>query len=87
VSSVNGYGADAIYLDSEIAVYYRDAIRNGLATYTSCTINVVQTMSINDCGSANWLQYQSPQDTKNIITANQMTATRGAGQASGPIGQ
>jgi hypothetical protein len=84
VSSVNGYGADAIYLPKEVSAYYRDAIRNGPATYLMCTINVVQTMSINSCGSATWIPYIT-QDTKNIISADQMTATRGEGQASGPI--
>jgi hypothetical protein len=85
VSSVNGYGADAIYLDRDIAVYYRNAIRDGSAPYTSCTVNVLQTMSINACGSNTWIPYESNQDTKNIITSDQMTAIRGAGQASGPI--
>jgi len=89
VNSSNGYCCDLIGEDPGLASYYSGVIADKTAPYTSCTVDVLQTLSINVCGSSTaYTQYGMPQHTTNTITATGMNAVRGSGPnatASGPI--
>ena len=83
VGSINGYGSDLIGLPPEMAVYYQNQVRSG--RYGSCYVSIRQTMQIRSCDGSSWVEYHS-QDTRNTITNDGMTATRGNASMSGPIG-
>jgi hypothetical protein len=83
VGSINGYGSDLISLPPEMAVYYHNQVRSG--RYGSCYVSIRQTMQIRSCDGSSWVEYHS-QDTRNTISSDGMTATRGNASMSGPIG-
>jgi len=83
VGSINGYGSDLISLPPEMAVYYHNQVCSG--RYGSCYVSIRQTMQIRSCDGSSWVEYHS-QDTRNTISSDGMTATRGNASMSGPIG-
>ena len=84
-TGTNQYGADMISAPVDWSQYYQNQIKNHLVAYTSCYVNVVQQMVIDNC-QGSMVPYGTAHDTKNTIESTLGRAQRAEAQTSGPIG-
>ena len=76
IGGANGYGLDYIGVDSNWAAYYQWVMSvQSPPPYTTCYVNVPQTMKIDSVAGAK--EEYWTQDTINRIDSNKMEATRG----------